>query len=76
MELIFNTRLGVYVVGGQDDRYFLDGWYYRLAGNGWECAVCLDKNWIAVDYSKVPPGLLAQHHPSGKKKARGHASSR
>lgn len=65
VELVFDGDLGVYVVVGLEQHYFLDDTYYRLQGGDWQVSFGLDGPWKAASPRALPPGLR-------KKAAHGH----
>ena len=67
-ELIFDTKLGVYIVLGHDHHYF-DGSHYFRWVDGWQVSKNLRGSWTTISTGDVPPGLL-------KKKARGNGKAR
>jgi hypothetical protein len=71
-ELVFDSGLGVYIVVGLPDHYYLDGRYIRHVRGHWEYAPDLDGPWHSRDTRKLPPGLSKKYggdHP-GKGKGR------
>ena len=75
-DLTFDSSLGVYLVGGLPNHYFLDGHYLRLEKGQWLISVDLEGPWHPHAVKKLPPGLRAKHgrsHPAkrGKSKGRG-----
>ena len=76
-EFRFDSRLGVYIVGGQADIYFHDGWFVRIRNGVWQVSVTLDGQWKARSADWIPPGLRAKHHArSPKARGRGAANSK
>ena len=64
-DLVFNGELGVYVVVGMRDVWFLDDSYFRISGDHWQVSVGTPDRWRVVAVSAVPVGLRAKHHPHG-----------
>jgi len=74
-DLVFDQELGVYVVVGLHDVWFLDGSYFRISGESWEVSVGTPDHWRVASISVVPTRLYAKRHPHGgppgqKKKAK------
>ena len=74
VELVFDSRLGVYVVVGLTDHYYHDGYYYRLRGGVWEMSLKCDGGWAAVSMASLPPGLQAKSNGNGKGKGHGNGN--
>jgi len=60
VELRFDSELGVYVVVGESNLYYLSGVFYRLGAEGWAVAIQYDGPWQAVAREKLPPGLRSK----------------
>jgi hypothetical protein len=75
VELVFDTKMGVYVVVGHVDHWFCDDHYYRTAHGAWYVASRFDGPWKVVEVSGLPAGLRVYHGAKvkGKGKAKGHA---
>ena len=73
LELAFDTGLGVYVVVGIPDLYFLDGHYFRFADSGWQISVHHDSGWTVAVQKDVPSGLWKSKSANGKKIPPGQA---
>lgn len=58
--LRFDSELGVYVVVGESNLYFLNGVYYRSSPDGWAVAIEYDGPWQAVSREALPPGLRSK----------------
>lgn len=63
-DLVYDSRLHLYVVVGASDTYYWKGQYYRPQGTTWMAAVDMNGKWAPVSQGKLPPGL------KGKKKAK------
>ena len=61
VELVFNSEIGVYVVGGYSNHYFHDRHYLRLVDGVWHISVTLDRGWTTVPSKKIPKRLLKKH---------------
>jgi len=56
--LVYDDRLELYVVSGQDDCYYTAGQFYRKVQGAWEWSVCIDGPWKALAHrNDLPPGL-------------------
>lgn len=56
--LVYDDRMDVYVVSGQDDCYYTAGQFYRKVQGAWEWSVCVDGPWKTVARrNDLPPGL-------------------
>jgi hypothetical protein len=69
-ELRFEASLGVYVVVGQTEVYFHDGWFIRIRSGAWQVSAALEGPWKPRDVASIPAGLRAKHHAK-KPKGRG-----
>jgi hypothetical protein len=75
VQLMFDSRLGVYIVLDLPGVYFWSDVYYRQAKEGWERCDRLDGGWIAVADTSLPPGLRDKKAASrGKARGDGPAS--
>jgi hypothetical protein len=72
VELRYDAELGVYLVVGVRDLYYLDAVYYRLEGDRWSVGSRAGGPWKVVERGKVPPGLRSKHRHKHKDKHRGH----
>ena len=57
VELVFDTKLGVYTVSGRSAHYFTDGHYYRLHDGVWSVSVKLGSGWARIADHRLPKGL-------------------
>ena len=73
-ELRFDSHLGVYIVEGETDIYFHDGWFVRIRSGIWQVSATLGGSWEPRSAKSVPPGLRSKHHAK-KPKARGHGAA-
>ena len=73
-EFRFDSHLGVYIVEGQTEIYFHDGWFVRIRSGIWQVSATLDGQWKARSSEWVPSGLRSKHH--AKKRGRGAANSK
>ena len=71
-DVVYDSKLGVYVVVGLQNYYFYDNYYYRHDDNHWYYSPYLDKDWRDYKEGKLPPGLAKKHGNKGKGKGKGH----
>jgi hypothetical protein len=64
-DLVYDANIGVYVVVGLPDVWFLDGSYFRWYGERWEMGVSVDGPWRVARESAVPFKLREKRHPHG-----------
>lgn len=57
VDLVFDARLGVYVVVGLDGVYFHADHFYRPFEGGWQVSLEPDRAWSHAEPAKLPPGL-------------------
>jgi hypothetical protein len=56
--MVYDSRLGAYVVLGYSDHYFHNDWYFRYRDGLWQINANLsDRDWRDVDFYRVPEGL-------------------
>jgi len=73
-DLVYDSGLGVYLVVGYPDYYFLDNSYYRHSNDGWYYSQRADRDWQAYNQDRLPPGLAKKYR--GKDNNHGHANDR
>jgi hypothetical protein len=56
-DLRYDAGLGVYVVLGYDDHFFLDDLYFRYRSGHWQASASLDDGWRDCDENRVPSNL-------------------
>ena len=61
VELVYESKIGVYVVVGYTEHYFYKDRYYRWNGASWEVSSKIKKGWAPVSEKKLPPGLRKKH---------------
>ena len=64
-DLVFDSALGVYVVVGLPELWFLDGRYFRWYGERWEVGAEVGGPWRAARLESVPVKLRGKRHPHG-----------
>jgi hypothetical protein len=64
-DLVYDANIGVYVVVGLPDVWFVDGSYFRWYGERWEMGVSVDGPWRVARESAVPFKLREKRHPHG-----------
>jgi hypothetical protein len=69
-DLVFDASLGVYIVIGLMDYYFLDDHYYHHRHDGWYYSRDLDRDWHPYKEDKLPPGLAKKYRRNGGKPGR------
>ena len=76
VELVFDSRIGVYVVVGRDDCWWKDDSYYRWRDGVWFTAVHVSGPWRVIEVNVVPDPLRAHKlKAKGKGKAQGAPAS-
>lgn len=70
-DLVYDSGLGVYVVIGLPDYYYVDGYYYRHSHDGWYYSKELDRDWNGYDDRKLPPGLAKKYNGGHPGKGKG-----
>lgn len=70
VELTFDTQLGVYVVMGRSNYFFIDGHYLRIRGDAWEVSTTLRGPWRPCPRTWLPAGLLKGHPAKAKARVR------
>ena len=70
VELVFDTKIGVYTVSGRRDHYFLDDHYYRLHDGAWSVSVELGSGWTHIADHKLPKGLRPSKAAKHKRRRR------
>lgn len=71
-ELVYDARLGVYLVVGLKDHFFHDGHYYRRTAASWEVSGDVGGPWVVVGTSRLPAGLRAHRAKHGRGGPHGH----
>jgi hypothetical protein len=67
VELVYNSKLGVYVVVGFPNHYYCKDHYFRLSSENWEISTHIKGPWIVASVDLLPSGLKLK----GKGKAKG-----
>ena len=71
VELVYNSKLGVYVVIGFPNHYFYEGHYFRLGGEDWQISMHIEGPWIVAAKDVLPSGLKYKGKSKGKAKGKG-----
>ncbi len=66
VELVYNSKLGVYVVIGFPNHYFYEGHYFRLGGEDWEISMNIEGPWRVAGKEVLPSGLKFKGKGKGK----------
>lgn len=64
VDLRYDTKLGLYVVIGHRDTWFVDDLYLRWTKGAWQSSVRIGGNWAAMSVEKIPESL---RHAKAKK---------
>ena len=75
-DLVYDARLGVYVVVGFHDHYYHDGNYYRHNRDGWHYSPHFDRDWRPYNYRDLPPGLAKKYSYNDRSKYRSEGNGR
>jgi hypothetical protein len=65
-ELVYDSGLGVYVVIGHPDYYFLRNSYYRYGDGIWYYSREFDNGWKRYSQNRLPPGLAKKYPGRGR----------
>lgn len=71
-DLIYDANLGVYVVIGFADYYFLDDYYYHHRRDGWYYSRYFDRDWRSYRDRNLPPGLARKYHDDDRDRDHDH----
>ena len=75
-EMQFDSQLGVYVVLGQTELYFSDGFFIRIRSGVWEFSASMNGPWEVRAAASVPPGLRSKKHAKKPGRGRGHGPAK
>lgn len=64
-DLVFDSDLGVYVVVGLTNVWYLDGSYFRIRDDRWQISAGPRGPWRVTVANAVPGRLYAKRHPHG-----------
>ena len=70
-DLVYDANLGVWVVIGFTDYYFLDDYYYRHRPDGWYYSRDFDRDWRPYKDNRLPPGLVRKYHDNDRDRDHG-----
>ncbi len=68
--LVFDSKVGVYVVVGHADLFYSDGRFLRLDTGSWQVSASLSGPWKAYSLASVPPGLRKAHPSKAKRRGK------
>jgi hypothetical protein len=70
VELVYQSKSGVYVVVGMPNHYYCDcnDYFYKLGPLGWQASASIDGGWTYVTDKSLPPGLRMAKNGKGKGK--------
>jgi hypothetical protein len=68
LELVFDSKLGAYVVIKYSKIYYSDGYYLRYSKGVWRISSNHDGPWKKAKKRDVPSGLKKKHKSKDKKK--------
>ncbi len=72
-DLEYDSDLGIYVVIGLPDHYFIDGVYYKRTKHGWYSSHDVDKGWKEYKKDNLPGKLNKKYgHEKGHGKHKGN----
>ena len=57
VELVFDSRIGAYLVVGRPHHYFSGGRYLRIRAGVWQVSGHIERGWTRTLIEKVPKGL-------------------
>jgi hypothetical protein len=69
IEVVYNSKLGVYEVFGISSYYYSKGFYYRVNDDQWEASTEFHGSWEVVAEYRVPFGL--RYGKETKRKGKG-----
>lgn len=66
VDLVYQSKLGVYLVAGSSDLYFHNDHFYRFHKNAWQTSAHVEGPWKPVKEKKLPTGLQKQKQKKAK----------
>ena len=69
VELVYDSKMGVYVIVGFPNHYYYNDHYFRLGNDTWEISAHIKGPWIVASEDVLPSGLKSKG--IGKVKAKG-----
>jgi hypothetical protein len=72
VELVFDGKLGVYVVLGHDHHFFHGDRFYRQHDGKWLVSAQFHGPWVTLAVTDLPSGLRVTRHKKHKHRGRGH----
>ena len=78
VDLVFDSRIGVYVVVGIPNYYYWNGTYIRLNAGSWYRAPYLDGRWALCPDTELPGNLHSKSakNKKGRGKGKGHGAAK
>ena len=77
VELVYDSRIGVYLVAGHDGLYFHGDYFYRTDNGGsWRVSLNLNGPWEHAADRNVPAGLYKHGKSKGKPNSQGKAKGK
>ena len=70
VELVFDSKLSLYVVVGWPGYYFHSGSFYRQIDGRWHVSARLHSGWVTAAPKKLPPGLAKRGGKKGRHPAK------
>jgi hypothetical protein len=68
VKLVFDSKLGVYVVIDMPNHYYWNGYYLRIEDGSWYASAELEGDWAPRASNSLPPGLRKKQAKHGKAK--------
>jgi hypothetical protein len=75
-DLVYDANLGVYIVLGFTDYYFLDDIYYHHRHDGWYYSRDFDRDWRQYKDKRLPPGLAKKYRDRDRDNGRDYDRDR
>ena len=66
-DLVYDSRLGVYVVLGHPNHYHDGHRYYRSRKGRWQSSTDMHGKWVTISVGEVPHGLIARPTRNGSR---------
>lgn len=75
VDVVFDTKLGVYVVVDVPGSYWVDDRYYRKGTSGWAVSASLQGPWAVCPLGDLPKGLQNGASKKNGKSKKGNGSN-